>query len=1026
MYINSLLALHVADAAALCVLECRQSRRNKGSNLQAVAPPSSLDLAPPPPIDNGAGSSSKKPLELEDKLQNDALSENTCYPLSPNICVEGGRIEFIKIPPQNDLQMENYEEKIKQLEKLLAEERLKNEVNNAAVSKLQRQNAKKVRSEECSIKNEEKMKSTILMLQNDCRKLEEGVRSLLPYKCQMEQLKNEKLSISLAYEGKLQQYHLKLTTLLSDNEALRQRVRTLESKEAGYEACLDQVASQVVKALLSQKALKEEIVTLRGRIRDLEQQNLSLTSLICCQHQQQAKTLPETANKLAEPCPGVHLRPQSLSLQTSENPSEVTPDPELVAVKLGQFNARLSSLVNAKMSEHARSVEARLQEFSICDPPADTSLKRRSCEPSAPDLSCLSPEKRRMDITPDLIYTQQSTLDPSSVQRTLETRLEVTATSCPDVTKISFNEVPAKDEGYNTLTSEILPPDFETSLHTDLTRLLPDLAEESEASFEFSKLQPLRHSYPPLNTKIKFQHLLNYFSDSQLFLRFPDLNPGSVIRFSDFWDYEPGFDIDSSHSNFEFGGSESLWNIEELMKNERPVSLTPSITPSSSSDSDHSNCLSDAPHENSSNVEFTNDYYCLVKVGSVKSLSSSPQISSECGVVLCELGLDDKPQESQPLLVDTDDTCTTEDTQVEELQPENDMDLLEDLADTPSPSNEYDSKSSSDLDLSPSELEFFTLTDLKHKRYGSRRFHTDSLRRHRTSNNLSRHGKSKSESQLNYSDTNSLNRKRPQSECFHNKFQSIHKSYYNNFIKFSPKRYSVSSDDLQIPTLNSPQFKNEHQGLKVLNNQEEIKTENESKIVSTNNEPSTSKTDPSACHNDQQSLYDSDMKDLLQKDFDCIKGETDFTSDSKKIIETLNRMIQKSSNSSEEQLNRNSVEYKEGIPTSWVHFEKQTNFSDPKERANLLDRMLAAVPSSEESEDDFKDYQHLLRLHRRRRHRKAYMHHGGFLRNSASCSRASIVGQRGLFTRYGEAEKQAVASFDFLFEVDDDQEEQEL
>jgi hypothetical protein len=49
------------------------------------------------------------------------------------------------------------------------------------------------------------------------------------------------------------------------------------------------------------------------------------------------------------------------------------------------------------------------------------------------------------------------------------------------------------------------------------------------------------------------------------------------------------------------------------------------------------------------------------------------------------------------------------------------------------------------------------------------------------------------------------------------------------------------------------------------------------------------------------------------------------------------------------------------------------------------------------------------------------MHHRGFLRSGAGFSRASIVGQRGLFTRYGEAEKQAVASFDFLFEVDDNE-----
>lgn len=696
------------------------------------------------------------------------------------------------------------------------------------------------------------------------------------------------------------------------------------------------------------------------------------------------------STKAAEACPGLHPRPQNLNLNSKvaeclvsngSEPSETSHlHSELVAVKLGQFNARLNSLVNAKISDHVNQVkphtkaESLLEEYQLTDK-HDEARRSVSCEPSAPDLSCLSPEKRRTDITPDSLFTN---LPPETTTpvKTTPKHTEVCKLTTPNGTKfpecnliemsdselakISFCEIPAKDEGYNTLTSEILP-DFDTSLHTDLTRLLPDLAEESEASFEFSKIQPLRHSYPPLNTKIKFQHLLNYFSDSQLFLRFPDLNPGSVIRFSDFWDYEPGFDVDSSHSNFEFGGSESLWNIEELMKSERPLSLTPSITPSTtSSDSDQSNSLSDTPHENSSNVEFTSDYYCLVKVGSVKSLASSPQIQSECSVVLCEVTLEDKsrlPQECMPLLIDTDDIsdsinvesiedCTN---QIEEIKHDDEdeideLDLLDHLSDSPSPSNESDSnKSSSDLDLSPSELEFFTVTDLKQKRYKTRNYLTAEYPHRPETSNLQRRGKSKSESQLNTHKI--ISKKRPNSECFHNKSQySIHKSYYNNFIRFSPKKSSISNEELKIPSTSKVQSEKDileivKDNLKL--NSLEKSTITQSAAQQKESEACTSKTltDTSACcYNETQieETSDNNIKLLLENDvldFDCMKADgADFTSDSKKIIETLNRMIQKSSNSSEEQLNRNSIEFKEGIPTSWVHFEKQTNFSDPKVR----------------------------------------------------------------------------------------------
>ncbi|XP_077958504.1 nck-associated protein 5-like isoform X3 [Gasterosteus aculeatus] len=49
-----------------------------------------------------------------------------------------------------------------------------------------------------------------------------------------------------------------------------------ESQREQYERCLDEVANQVVQALLTQKDLREECVKLRTRVSDLEQQNRAL------------------------------------------------------------------------------------------------------------------------------------------------------------------------------------------------------------------------------------------------------------------------------------------------------------------------------------------------------------------------------------------------------------------------------------------------------------------------------------------------------------------------------------------------------------------------------------------------------------------------------------------------------------------------------------------------------------------------------------------------------------------------------
>uniref|UniRef100_A0A3B4X1E6 NCK associated protein 5 n=1 Tax=Seriola lalandi dorsalis TaxID=1841481 RepID=A0A3B4X1E6_SERLL len=68
----------------------------------------------------------------------------------------------------------------------------------------------------------------------------------------------------------------RLKTLEEENSAL---ALENESQREQYECCLDEVANQVVQALLTQKDLREECLKLRTRVFDLEQQNRALSVL---------------------------------------------------------------------------------------------------------------------------------------------------------------------------------------------------------------------------------------------------------------------------------------------------------------------------------------------------------------------------------------------------------------------------------------------------------------------------------------------------------------------------------------------------------------------------------------------------------------------------------------------------------------------------------------------------------------------------------------------------------------------------
>uniref|UniRef100_A0A4W6BQK2 Nck-associated protein 5 C-terminal domain-containing protein n=1 Tax=Lates calcarifer TaxID=8187 RepID=A0A4W6BQK2_LATCA len=165
----------------------------------------------------------------------------------------------------------------------------------------------------------------MVTLQQHFSSMEETVRSLLQNQDSLDSPKVDPLDLMKAYKDKLleemwkQQDSLEGPTATAaempsspeagggtdenskDSNPLLERLRALEAENSAlsmendnqrkqYERCLDEVANQVVQALLTQKDLKEECVKLRTRVFDLEQQNRILSVLF--QQRVKMSTIP--------------------------------------------------------------------------------------------------------------------------------------------------------------------------------------------------------------------------------------------------------------------------------------------------------------------------------------------------------------------------------------------------------------------------------------------------------------------------------------------------------------------------------------------------------------------------------------------------------------------------------------------------------------------------------------------------------------------------------------------------------------
>ncbi|XP_023710844.1 uncharacterized protein LOC111866279 isoform X3 [Cryptotermes secundus] len=282
----------------------------------------------------------------------------------------------------------------------------------------------------------DRCRARLASLQREFGRMEETVRAMLQYKAHSEQLKQEKTNLTVAYETRIHQFQNSITKLGQENETLRKQICVLEAAGAGevqntllerlrdletencnltrdaelqrrqYERCLDDVANQVVRALLTQKGLREEIIALQRRIKELEAQNRALASVLVQQlHQGSPLFIPgEAISKVPaggagdEPLVG-HTATSNLGLPGLYAPSTCTAETPMTS--------------DTSMSTHSSSDVVT---------PDDEMLKRRHCQqlitPTSSDLatpdddmqkSCL----RRQQVTPtssDLVTPEEDTV----------------------------------------------------------------------------------------------------------------------------------------------------------------------------------------------------------------------------------------------------------------------------------------------------------------------------------------------------------------------------------------------------------------------------------------------------------------------------------------------------------------------------------------------------------------------------------------------------------------------------------------
>ncbi|CAD6205629.1 GSCOCG00009937001-RA-CDS [Cotesia congregata] len=981
----------------------------------------------------------------------------------------------------------------------------------------------------------ERTRAKVHHLQREFSRIEESSRGLLQQKQKVEQLKQEKTALTISYETRVHQCQTQISKLQLENESMRGQLRGLEAACAGevhatlvarlatletehvalardadaqrrqYERCLDDVANQVVRALLSQKGLKEEIGTLKRRIRELETQNRALSGLIA--HTTTTKT------KSSTPSNGIG------NTASSKSSSEFI---------RGIIEAGPNGLVAALGFDSGGGSWIPLPR------PRSLNLKIPTV------MAAAGKYRRNRSIGQKQVSEEECSSSPESVNR---------------------------DEGYSTMSSDVqgdgargqeptrgledlkeATDETEGDLSTDVRLVALDIAGDPDPIL-FLPLNLTvginqRHSYPPSKQLLPYQHVMRSFSDSHLYLKLtstisstsnsPCCNIQTPVESSSlFVVEEDGWDTDyvqqwlrlddtrSAQQNrdlfeleydraeledwsfslstedlttikehnpieLEEDANEFLWNgasyladrtggeLVALLMDARatgpwPYASSPGgaswssaeegIPESSSKRSSAalSGCGSDDPDSPSIGTDFTRDFYRLVKFESTKSLAST---SSKSG---------------KPFLPDRDQALHSVLSFIAEQQ----MYLTE--MPNNSDNKKFDQPQIQVLDYDCNDKNNSTVTTT-------------------TTTTTTTSSSSSSTTVLN-EQQESFEKNQSYCCCI----ESSDKLLANDYSCCSSN--SINSCSLLEPCDEIKIVKNLKQDRIVNENSNTGSSEindtgfNSSNLtifttvcttIPTTTTTTTTTTLLGAVPEEDEDVTSSTPSTVVSpvRASLLIEGQNRSLSfheraTSKDVINELNRMIRKgednqinTQDSSSNKVKLEKLDLACCCPTGWVHVERDIDFTDPKARANLLDVMLASSESSsatsssagsaagsDSGDEPPPDYRYLHRLHRYRRQKKELLLkfrnesererknelEGGeysckkssrrvdppllvVLFNSASaaqahrvlrisstwntCSRPSII-ERGqeFFVRYGEKERQAVASFDFLDEI---------
>ncbi|XP_052759285.1 uncharacterized protein LOC113517440 isoform X1 [Galleria mellonella] len=531
-------------------------------------------------------------LALQENHYNHLANTNvamTPYPLTPNICVEGGKIEFIKSPPSSarnsvalvsppqtplsarrgsrekreariydeptekfDGDKELLEKRIKHLEAQLEEEKRRTQKEKMAVTKLQNKLIKREGAARSDAERERRARGDweararaaeadaarlagkLHAAQREIARMEETVRSLLQYKTRVETLKQEKASLSSALEASAAHYQSQLSVLSAENDRLRGQLSALSAGLGGgeHERRLDDVAQQVVRALLSQKSVREELGCARARVRELEAQNRALSALLVRQLRPQPR--PSPATPLTPHTPHtpkdlqVHLVDVGscgslVSFRDSPPPAPPVPHPH----PLSQDDKRRHQIL-ADIWTELKGLEVTPANLARALSAVDPTLWAAPARPATLSLSMPQPST-----------------DPVRGANGEKVTEEESGEQCE--AGAESPESGAKDEGYSTMSSDVQADASRQSDHA-ADRALPDLNEASDETdnqtiVSINPRESRRHarllatdadyiyfpigvtfagvrgSYPPSRPVLPFQHVVRSFSDSHLCLK---------------------------------------------------------------------------------------------------------------------------------------------------------------------------------------------------------------------------------------------------------------------------------------------------------------------------------------------------------------------------------------------------------------------------------------------------------------------------------------------------------------------------